>query len=108
MSSQMIIQQLQQIEAVMREHGHWQTQSPEPAAFASTEPFCLNTMEPLEWLQWVLIPRFHALIEAGAPLPQNFSVTPYYEVALPATTPGHTVLLLTLGQFDALFQDPTS
>ncbi len=47
MSSQMIIQQLQQIEAVMR------------------------------------------------------------EVALPATTPGHAVLLLTLGQFDALFQDPT-
>ena len=56
MSSQMVIQQLQQIEAVMREHGHWQTQSPEAAAFASTEPFCLNTMEPLEWLQWVLIP----------------------------------------------------
>ncbi|ORM67245.1 YqcC family protein [Pantoea rwandensis] len=108
MSSQMVIQQLQQVEAVMREHDHWQTQSPEAEAFASTEPFCLDTLEPLEWLQWVLIPRFHALIEARAPLPQNFAIAPYYEVALPDTTPGYAVLLLTLNQFDALFQEPTA
>ncbi len=47
MSSQMVIQQLQQIEAVMREHGHWQTQSPEVAAFASTEPFV-----SIPWSRW--------------------------------------------------------
>ncbi len=108
MSSQMIIQRLQQVEAVMREHDHWQTQPPEAEAFASSEPFCLDTLEPLEWLQWVLIPRFHALIETGAPLPQNFAVTPYYEVSLADSTPGHAALLLALGQFDALFQDPTA
>lgn len=108
MSSQMIIQRLQQVEAVMREHDHWQTHSPEADALASTQPFCLDTLEPLEWLQWVLIPRFHALIEAGLPLPSGFAVAPYYEVALPPTTPGHAALLLTLNQFDALFQDPTT
>lgn len=108
MSSQMIIQRLQQVEAVMREHDHWQTQSPEAEAFASSEPFCLDTLEPLEWLQWVLIPRFHALLEAGAPLPQNFAVTPYYEVALSDTTAGHAALLLALNEFDALFQGPTA
>lgn len=105
MSSQMIIQRLQQVEAVMREHDHWQVQSPEATAFASTEPFCLDTMEPLQWLQWVLIPRLYALIEAGAPLPQNFAIAPYYEVALPTDTPGYAALLVVLNQFDALFQD---
>jgi uncharacterized protein YqcC (DUF446 family) len=101
----MIIQRLQQVEAVMREYDHWQAQSPEASAFASTEPFCLDTMEPLQWLQWVLIPRFYALIEAGAPLPQNFAIAPYYEVALPTDTEGYAALQAVLNQFDALFQD---
>lgn len=108
MSSQMIFQRLQQVEAVMREHGHWQSQSPEASAFASTEPFCLDTMEPLQWLQWVLMPRFYALLESGAPLPQNFAIAPYYEVALPADTAGYAALLLTLNKFDALFQEPSA
>lgn len=105
MSSQMVIQRLQQVEAVMREHDHWQAQSPEAHAFTSTEPFCLDTMEPLQWLQWVLIPRFHALIEAGAPLPKNFAIAPYYEVALPTDTAGYAALQAVLVKFDALFQD---
>ena len=108
MSSQTVLQQLQQVEAVMREHDHWQTQSPEADAFASTQPFFLDTMAPLEWLQWVLIPRFQAMIASGAPLPQNFAITPYYEQALPPATAGYDALLITLNQFDALFQEPSA
>lgn len=107
MSSQLITQRLQQVEAVLRTHGHWQSQAPKAEAFTSTQPFCLDTLQPLEWLQWVLIPRLHALIAAEAPLPASFAVTPYYEMALPPTTPGHTALLLTLSQLDALFQAPS-
>jgi uncharacterized protein YqcC (DUF446 family) len=104
----MIIQHLQQVETVMREHDHWQEQAPEANAFASVEPFCLDTMEPLQWLQWVLIPRFYTLLETGAPLPQNFAVAPYYEVALTSDTPGYAALLSTLNQFDAFFQGPSA
>lgn len=107
-SQQLILQRLQQVEAVMREHDHWQTQSPDVAAFASTQPFCLDTLAPLEWLQWVLIPRMQALIAADAPLPQNFAVAHYYEMALPPGTPGHPMLLLTLRQLDALFSEPAA
>ena len=103
--SHLIIQRLQQVEAVMREHDHWQTHAPKAEAFNSTQPFCLDTLEPLEWLQWVLIPRMQALVAAGAPLPHNMAITPYYEVALPAETRGYTALLATLSQLDALFQD---
>ena len=38
--------------------------------------FFLDTMQPLEWLQWVLIPRMHALLDVGAQLPQNFAIAP--------------------------------
>ena len=70
------------IEALLRETEHWQDSAPDSRAFASEQPFCLDTMEPLEWLQWVLIPRMHQLLESGTPLPQNFAVAPYYEMAL--------------------------
>ncbi|CDL60354.1 Hypothetical protein YqcC (clustered with tRNA pseudouridine synthase C) [Klebsiella pneumoniae IS39] len=61
---------LRAIEALLRETEHWQETAPDSSAFASDKPFCLDTLEPLEWLQWVLIPRMHQLLESGQPLPQ--------------------------------------
>lgn len=46
---------LRAIEALLRETEHWQETAPDSSAFASDKPFCLDTLEPLEWLQWVLI-----------------------------------------------------
>ncbi len=106
-SAPLITQRLEQVEAVMREHNLWQSTSPHASAFESREPFCLDTLEPLEWLQWVLIPRMHALIAAQHPLPQNFAIAPYFEMALTLTLPGRSLLLLTLRQLDALFMDDT-
>lgn len=59
--------QLHAIEALLRQHQLWQETAPQPEAFASTQPFCLDTLAPFEWLQWVLIPRMHALLEGGTP-----------------------------------------
>ena len=47
--------QLHAIEALMRQHQLWQDNAPQPDAFASTQPFCLDTLAPFEWLQWVLM-----------------------------------------------------
>lgn len=49
-------QQLHELEALLREHHHWRMDEPEAHLFSSTQPFCMDTMEPIEWLQWVLIP----------------------------------------------------
>lgn len=106
MSTHTITQRLQQVEAVMREHDYWQQSAPDAAAFNSDQPFCLDTMAPLEWLQWVLIPRMSALIASGAPMPAGFAVAPYYEVALTPVTPGYTALLIALRDLDALFAEP--
>lgn len=98
-------QQLQAIETLLRRHGHWQSSAPERAAFESSQPFCMDTMAPFEWLQWVLIPRMHALLEGGLPLPQAFAVGPYYEMALDAAHPQRDALLEELTRLDALFGD---
>ncbi|WP_342322085.1 YqcC family protein [Kosakonia sp. BYX6] len=100
---QRVRQQLHLLEAQLREHNLWQTTSPAPSAFESTQPFCMDTLEPFEWLQWVLIPRMHALLDSKQALPQAFAVAPYYEIALDATHPSRDAMLVYLQQLDALF-----
>ena len=68
--------QLQALEALLREHQHWRNDEPQPHQFNSTQPFFMDTMEPLEWLQWVLIPRMHDLLDNKQPLPGAFASHP--------------------------------
>ncbi|MHA0984100.1 YqcC family protein [Kosakonia cowanii] len=104
---QRVRQQLQLIEAQLREHDLWQTTAPALSAFESTQPFCMDTLAPFEWLQWVLIPRMHALLDSKQALPQSFAIAPYYEMALEATHPSRDAMLVHLQQLDALFSDET-
>jgi uncharacterized protein YqcC (DUF446 family) len=83
------------IEALLREHQQWQS-APDASVFNSTQPFCMDTLEPYEWLQWVLIPRMHALLDGEHPLPESFAIAPYYEIALEATHPARDVILVQL------------
>jgi len=100
---ELVRQRLHAIEAQLREHQHWQDNAPDASVFDSTQPFCMDTLEPLEWLQWVLLPRMHQLIDNQQPLPQSFAVAPYYEMALDASHPFRAIILPELEQLDILF-----
>lgn len=102
---QQVRQQLLAVAQVMQDNGLWQSHAPDTEAFNSNEPFCVDTMLPLEWLQWVLLPRMQALLDSGASLPKNFDITPYYEEALDAGTSGRLPLLSKLKALDDLFRD---
>ena len=102
----LVRQHLHAIEQVLRDHQLWQGVAPQPAAFDSTQPFCMDTLEPHEWLLWVLIPRMHALIDSAQPLPDSFAIAPYYEMALDAAHVGREPLLAALQELDVLFAGP--
>ncbi|MEM6162118.1 YqcC family protein [Erwinia sp. P6884] len=87
----------------LHEAGLWQTCAPTTQAFESQEPFCMDTMTPEQWLQWVFLPRMQALLDAGSPLPEKLAIAPYYEVALEGALPGRARLLHALNQLDQLF-----
>ena len=74
---------LEDIEQVMRDEKLWHATPPEAEAFESKEPFSVDTLSAEQWLQWVLFPRMYALLEAPAPMPTRFAITPYFEVAMP-------------------------
>lgn len=103
LNSSSLCAQLSRIERVLRTHKLWQTTAPSQEAWQSDRPFFMNTMEPCEWLQWVLIPRLNQLIDSGSPLPEALAVSPYYEHALEESFPGRELLLLELQRLDALF-----
>lgn len=96
-------ERLQHIEQILRDGKLWQPAPPPESAFLSDQPFCMDTLEPHEWLQWVLLPRMHALIDGEHPLPTAFAVAPYYEIALEADSSQRDALLAALVALDALF-----
>nr|UCQ31962.1 YqcC family protein [Edwardsiella piscicida] len=91
---------LQQIEAQMRALSLWQAQAPAADALASQEPFCVDTLEAAEWLQWVFLPRMHALLLCRAPLPRRMAIAPYIEMAYPQDLARVAPLLAALQRLD--------
>jgi uncharacterized protein YqcC (DUF446 family) len=72
---------LQAIEAELRGLQLWTESAPSAAALASQAPFCCDTMPLQQWLQYVLLPRMQALIDAQLPLPAEISICPIAEEA---------------------------
>lgn len=106
MREQQVQERLLAIETQLKTAGLWQAVAPNNEAFASTEPFCVDTMTPLQWLQWVFLPRMQALLDAGAALPVSLAIAPYYEVWLEGEIPERAQLLHCLNALDQLFESP--
>lgn len=79
MSVQPLHALLDAIEAEMRCLGLWSEMPPEASAFESVVPFFLDTMALHEWMQWVFVARFRALLEGGFSLPGQCAVSPVLE-----------------------------
>ncbi|GLR63310.1 YqcC family protein [Marinospirillum insulare] len=60
----------------------WQVAQPDPAAFNSQTPFCVDTMSLEQWLRYIFIPRMQALIDAGKQLPTHCAITEQVEMVL--------------------------
>lgn len=95
--------QLQQLEAEMRTANLWSALPPSEEAMASTMPFMYDTLKIEEWLQRVFVPRLHALIEGGLPLPGECSVQPLAEHEwTQRVVAKHGASLKLLAEIDAL------
>lgn len=67
------------LEAALRTAGLWQRQRPPAEALASQQPFCVDTLELPQWLQFVFIPRMRMLLESNQSLPDNCAIAPMVE-----------------------------
>jgi len=57
------------LEAALRKTGQWQSAAPSAEALASTQPFCVDTLDFCQWLQFIFIPRIQFMLEQKIDLP---------------------------------------
>ncbi len=91
---------LARIEAELQQLNLWQAAPPSPAAQQSSEPFCIDTLNLSEWLQWILIPRMRALLDGDQPLPGSCSIHPIAQESFGGLEQDCSSLLETLLALD--------
>lgn len=80
---------LGELESTMKTLGLWSSVCPSHESLDSVEPFGYDKLELQEWLQWIMIPRFRALLDSHGALPTVSNVAEYAEMkfANPKFTP---------------------
>lgn len=94
---------LDDLQAEMETLNLWDGLPPEPAAFESATPFFADTMTFTQWLQWVFIARFRAILAENHPLPAQCDVAPLAEETLRDLPEQTDRLVELLREFDGHF-----
>ncbi|MGL5359164.1 MAG: YqcC family protein [Shewanella sp.] len=96
---------LQQITECLQQLGMWSSTPPSPEAMASTAPFACDLMALEQWLQFIFIPRMHALMAAGQVLPSQIAIAPMAQHVW-QDNPQLQPLIAVLNQLDMLLNEP--
>ncbi|ANF57447.1 YqcC family protein [Halotalea alkalilenta] len=97
---------LTRLEAAMRAADIWGQPTPSPQAFASLEPFALDSMEMAQWLRFVFVARLRTMLASAQPLPQGSSVAAAAEVYLPQMSMGARLPVIeVLREIDLILND---
>ena len=65
----------------MRSQHLWSDEKPDANALASMEPFCVDTLNFEQWLQYVMVPTFMSMIESEQVLPNQCDIHPMAQQA---------------------------
>jgi uncharacterized protein YqcC (DUF446 family) len=95
---------LLQIEQELKEVQLWQQAPVDPVSLQSQEPFCCDTLNFEQWLQFILIPKLHHMLVLGAKLPANASIAPMGEHLWQHDATKHKLIAL-LRQLDDCFNE---
>lgn len=97
-----LAEQLLLIERELRLLGFWAATPPSAEALASEQPFCVDTLDFAEWLQWIFLPRMKGIIESDQALPSVSGILSMAEVVYRERLAEVGRLLALLGEFDRL------
>lgn len=91
---------LQNIESELKTLGVWESVEPSVNALNSTNPFCYDTLEIHQWLQWIFLPKINNLLEQGQSLPGQCDIASYAEVVYAKSGQERNILIEHLRVFD--------
>ncbi|RDH46004.1 YqcC family protein [Zooshikella ganghwensis] len=93
---------LQAIQDEMEALQLWEVEPPSAEALASKQPFCIDTLEFTQWLQWVFLPKIEALLDKNTPLPSSSNIHALAEEYFKSLTVDSAQLLVLLEKVDQL------
>lgn len=96
---------LLELEQELQRLALWGSTAPTPTALASSMPFCCDSMELSQWLQWIFIPRLHHLLAMNLSLPTQCSVANYAEENWATMIPPPVDLLTVIKRIDGLLSN---
>ncbi len=91
------------IETEMRRLNYWETAAPDLTALNSTLPFCCDTLNFSQWIQFVLLKRMSMLVETQHTLPASCNISSYAEEVFKTLDEDTSRLLVLIRELDALF-----
>lgn len=92
------------IETELRRLDLWSETAPESSALASVQPFCYDTLDFSQWMQWIFLPRIREVIGEQRTMPQQSNIHAYAEEALKNTPYDPDQLLFLVKTFDELVE----
>ncbi|MBU2709440.1 YqcC family protein [Zooshikella harenae] len=93
---------LQAIQDEMEALQLWEVEPPSAEALASDQPFCIDTLEFTQWLQWVFIPKIESLLDRNAALPKSSDIHVLAEEYFKSMMVDSTQLLVLIKKVDQL------
>lgn len=93
------------LQAEMTLFNLWSDKPPPAEAMASQQPFCIDTMDFTEWLQFIFIEKIRQAIELGQPLPEKCNITPMAEEFFKCKQIDCTSIIKLLRQIDDLLSN---
>lgn len=102
-----IADQLLLIERELRVLGWWREVPPSDEELASREPFCVDTLDFDQWLQWIFLPRMKTILEQDLALPSASGILEMAQMVYATRARETRELQALLAQFDRLITAST-
>ncbi|WP_461515872.1 YqcC family protein [Porticoccus sp.] len=97
-----LARELCQLEKQLRDMGLWSESTPSSEALASSQPFAVDTLTFLEWLQFIFLPRMQQRVDVSAPLPTACAIAPMVEEYFRGVSADSGALLALLASIDEI------
>ncbi|ABM02677.1 hypothetical protein DUF446 [Psychromonas ingrahamii 37] len=101
----LILPLLTALEDELRNKGLWQEIKPDQQALDSREPFAIDSLSFVQWLQFIFLDKMAKLVRLPQPLPSGMQVLPMaqeYFKSLPVNSAEITDII---GRIDLLFSE---
>jgi uncharacterized protein YqcC (DUF446 family) len=96
---------LMDLEAALRKLSCWDEEKPIYQALESQEPFCVDTLEFYQWLQWIFIPRMYSMLAMNHDLPNKCDMASMAEEWAKTRAFSARELILVLQEIDVLLSE---